>query len=139
MKLHDPDGADDPVTARILSTFFRVYNTLGWGFLEVVYRRSMAHALRQAGALVVEEAPQSVYFDGQHVGEYRADLLVDGSVVVELKAVSQLAPEHRAQVVNFLRASRVERGLLLNFGPKPEIKRVVFDNDRKRARDPQFP
>ena len=139
MKQHDLDGVDDPVTARVLATFFRVYNTLGWGFLEVVYRRSMAHALRQAGASVVEEAPQSVYFDGRHVGEYRADLLVDDTVVVELKVVSQLAPEHRAQVINLLRASRIERGLLLNFGPKPEIKRIVFGNDRKRAHDPRVP
>ncbi len=72
-------------------------------------------------------------------GEYRADLLVDNSVVVELKAVSQLASEHRAQIVNLLRATRIERGLLLNFGPKPEIKRIVFDNRRKRAHDPPLP
>lgn len=139
MKQHDLHSADDKVTARVLATFFQVYNTLGWGFLEVVYRRSMAHALRSAGAHVIEEAPQSVYFEEHHVGEYRADLLVDSAVVVELKAVTQLAPEHRAQVVNFLRASRMERGLLLNFGPKPEIKRIVFHNHRKRREDPPLP
>jgi GxxExxY protein len=136
VKLRLGDPSEDSCTARILASYFRVYNTLGWGHLEIVYRRAMTHALRAAGAKVVEEAPQAVYFEGHLVGEYRADLLVDDEVIVELKAAERLAPEHRAQVVNYIKASRLERGLLLNFGPRPEIKRIIFTNDQKKGLPP---
>lgn len=139
MKLHETETELDETTGRVLKAFFRVYNTLGWGFLEVVYRRSMARVLRRAGATVIEEAPQAVVFEGETVGEYRADLLVDRAVIVELKAVDRLCPEHRAQVINYLRASNIERGLLLNFGPTPEIKRIVYANARKSHCSLPFP
>lgn len=122
-----------------MAACYRVYNTLGWGFLEVVYRRSVARVLRELGADVVEEAPQVVYFEGAPVGEYRADLLVDGEVIVELKAVERFAPAHRTQLINYLKASRIERGLLLNFGPHPEVKRLILTNDRKVPSVLQFP
>ena len=125
-------------TKRIVDGYYRVYNALGWGFLEAVYRRALANALRKAGASVEPESRHVVYFDGDPVGEYRADLLVDGAIVVEVKAVARLAPEHKAQVINYLRASHLEVGLLLNFGPAPEVRRVLFTNDRKRI-PPPFP
>lgn len=131
MKLHTTAPDADSCTRRIMAAYYRVYNTLGWGFLEVVYRRSVARVLRELGAGVVEEAPQVVYFEGAPVGEYRADLLVDGEVIVELKAVERLAPAHRTQLINYLKASTIERGLLLNFGPRPEVKRLILTNDRK--------
>lgn len=109
MKLQISNPASDGETGRVLAAFFYVYNRLGWGFLEIVYRRSMARVLRKAGAEVQEEAPQAVHFDGAVVGEYRADLCV-GRLIVEVKAVDRLVPEHRAQLINYLRASRIERG-----------------------------
>jgi GxxExxY protein len=130
------DPSSDECTSRILDAYFRVYNTLGWGYLESVYRRSMVHALVKVGARVEAERSQPVYFDGHLVGEFRVDLIVDEAVIVELKAVERLAAEHRAQVINYLKASSLERGLLLNFGPKPEFKRIVFTNDRKKVYPP---
>jgi GxxExxY protein len=126
---HDERFAEDG-TARILDAYYYIYNKLGWGFLEVVYRRSMVQVLRRLGASVAIEVPQAVRLDGEVVGEYRADLVVDGKVLVELKAADRLAPEHRAQVINYLRASGLETGLLLNFGPKPEFKRIVLSRHR---------
>jgi len=80
---------------------------------------------------VIQEARIAVYYDDQVAGEYFADLLVAGAVIVELKAVKRLLPEHEAQLLNYLKATPYEVGLLLNFGPKPEIKRKAFDNSRK--------
>lgn len=121
----------DPTTYRILGAYFRVYRTLGWGFLESVYRRSMVVALQEAGARVATEAVLPVHFSGTLVGEFRADLIVDNEVIVELKAAESLAPEHHAQVINYLKASTFERALLLNFGPKPAYERLVLANARK--------
>jgi GxxExxY protein len=119
------------LTDKIISAFYTVYNTLGYGFLEKVYRNAMTIELRKQGLAVVPEAPIRVYYDGQVVGEYFADLLVAGAVLVELKAARQLADDHQAQLLNYLKATPYEVGLLLNFGPKPEIKRKAFDNSRK--------
>jgi GxxExxY protein len=119
------------VTDLIIKAFYRVYGELGYGFLEKVYRNSMAIELRKLGLDVVPEACIAVYYDGQVVGEYFADLLVADAVIVELKAVRKLLEEHEAQLLNYLKATPYEVGLLLNFGPKPEIKRKVFDNARK--------
>ena len=119
------------VTEKIINAFYTVYNALGYGFLEKVYRNAMAIQLDKLGLTVVPEAPIQVYYDGHLVGEYFADLLVNGAVIVELKAVRQLAEQHEAQLLNYLKATPYEVGLLLNFGPKPQIKRRAFDNDRK--------
>jgi len=119
------------ITELIIKAFYKVYNTLGYGFLEKVYRNALAIELRKMGLEVILEARIVVYYDGEVVGEYFADLLVAGVVIVELKAVKRLLEEHEAQLLNYLKATPYEVGLLLNFGPKPEIKRKAFDNSRK--------
>ena len=116
------------VTELILKAFFEVYRRLGYGFLEKVYENSTAIAARRLGLTVTQQAPISVYFGETVVGEYFADLLVNDLVIVELKGVKALAEEHEAQLLNYLKATRYEVGLLLNFGPKPQCKRKVYDN-----------
>lgn len=118
-------------TERIIGVFWDVYKELGHGFLESVYEHAMAIALRQAGLEVARQVPISVRFRGELVGEYRADLIVQRTVLVELKAAIAIDPAHEAQALNYLRATDIEVGLLLNFGPKGQIKRFVFDNNRK--------
>ncbi|HET7089270.1 MAG TPA: GxxExxY protein [Anaerolineae bacterium] len=119
------------ITDLILKAFYQVYGVLGYGFLEKVYENSMAIAARKLGLVVKQQEPIVVHFDGEVVGEYAADLLVNGVVIVELKAVKLLADEHEAQLLNYLKATPYEVGLLLNFGPKPQHKRKVFDNSLK--------
>lgn len=119
------------ITEKILAAFYLVYNALGYGFLEKVYQNAMAIELRRMGVPAVAEAKIEVYYDGEVVGEYFADLLVVGKVIVEIKAVKELAPEHEAQLLNYLKATPYEVGLLLNFGPAPQKKRLAFDNQRK--------
>ncbi len=120
------------LTDKIIACFFAVYNTLGYGFLESVYLRAMVIELQRMGLQVQVEYPIRVYYAGQVVGEFFADLLVEGLVVVELKAVSTISTQHEAQLLNYLNATRHEVGLLLNFGHKAEIKRKVYDNDLKK-------
>jgi GxxExxY protein len=119
------------ITELIIKAFYKVYNTLGYGFLEKVYRNALAIELRKLGLEVSPEARILVYYEGEVVGEYFADLLVASVVLVELKAVEKLMKGHEAQLINYLKATPYEVGLLLNFGPRPEIKRKAFDNDRK--------
>jgi GxxExxY protein len=119
------------ITELIIKAFYKVYNTLGYGFLEKVYRNALAIEIQKLGLEVAPEARILVYYEGEVVGEYFADLLVAGVVLVELKAVEKLMEGHEAQLINYLKATPYEVGLLLNFGPKPEIKRKAFDNDRK--------
>lgn len=119
------------ITERIIAAFYIVYNTLGYGFLEKVYRNAMAIELRKMGIEVIMEAPITVFYGGEMIGEYYADLLVAGKVVVELKAVKEFAPEHEAQLLNYLKATPYEVGLLLNFGPSAQKKRLAYDNSRK--------
>jgi GxxExxY protein len=119
------------VTELIIKAFYTVYNTLGYGFLEKVYRNALTIELKKLGLEARQEVPITVYYDDQIVGEYFADIVVADTVIVELKAVRKLAEEHEAQLLNYLKATPYEVGLLLNFGPKPEIKRKAFDNARK--------
>ncbi len=119
------------VTNFILKAFYRVCNALGYSFLEKVYCNALVIELRKLGLDALQELPIDVYYDGKKVGEYRADLLVAGTVLVELKAVRKLLPQHEAQLLNYLKATQYEVGLLLNFGPRPEIKRKAFENSRK--------
>ncbi len=119
------------ITELIIKAFYKVYNALGYGFLEKVYRNALVIELRKLGLEVIPEARIRVYYEGEVVGEYFADLLVAGVVIVELKAMRSLLEEHEAQLLNYLKATPYEVGLLLNFGPKPEIKRKAFDNSRK--------
>ena len=124
------------LTERIIGAFYEVYNELGFGFLESVYHRAMLHALTQAGLLAETEVGLPVYFRGCLVGDFSADIFVERAVILELKAVEELHPAHEAQLLNYLKASPIELGLLLNFGPKPRVRRLIFSNDRKRSRPP---
>jgi GxxExxY protein len=122
----------EDITDKIFQAFFKVvYADLGYGFLEKVYENAMVIALRSMGLNVKNQERITVYFQGQVVGEYFADLLVEDKVIVELKAASRLLIEHEAQLLNYLRATPYEVGLILNFGPKPDFRRKVFANHRK--------
>ena len=119
------------LTQQIIGVFYSVYNVLGYGFLEKVYENSMALRLRSAGLSVSQQEPIRVYFDGEVVGEYFADLVVERQVIVELKAAAALEDAHEAQLLNYLKATRYEVGLLLNFGPKAQVVRKIYSNHRK--------
>lgn len=111
--------------------FFDVYNELGYGFLESVYREAMTIALESAGLHVEKEFALEARFRGQVVGVFKTDFLVNGCVIVELKALKELGSAHEAQTLNYLRAGVLEVGLLFNFGPQPQIRRLAFSNERK--------
>ncbi|MGH9455886.1 MAG: GxxExxY protein [Terriglobia bacterium] len=119
------------LTQKTIGVFYDVYNELGHGFLESVYEAAMTIALRKTGLCAVQQAPIAVCFHGQLVGDFRADLLVERAVIVELKAAKAIDSAHEAQILNYLKATEIEVGLLMNFGQKPEVKRFVFDNGRK--------
>lgn len=120
------------LTEEIIRIFYKVYNKLGYRFLEKVYENSMIIELARSGIPAKAQSPIRVEYDGNVVGEYFADILVDDNVIVELKAVKNLSPDIEAQMLNYLKATDKEVGLILNFGPKPEIKRKLFDNSRKK-------
>ena len=113
------------ITGEIISSFYAVYNELGFGFLESVYVRALAIELFQRRMNVAREVPVTVYYKGVTVGTYRADLVVAETVVVEAKAGEHTAESDRIQLLNYLRASGKEVGLLLHFGPKATLKRVI--------------
>jgi GxxExxY protein len=119
------------ITDLIIKAFYAVYGTLGYGFLEKVYVTALVIELRKLGLQVASEVAIKVYYLGHEVGDYSADLLVAGVVLVEVKAAQALAVEHHAQLLNYLKATPYEVGLLLNFGPKPDVKRKAYDNVRK--------
>ena len=121
----------EDLTRRIIEIFYKVYNALGYGFLEKVYENALRIEFGKSGLAVEPQAPIKVHYAQQIIGEYYIDLLVEDCVIVEIKAVKSLLKEHEAQLLNYLKASKMEVGLLLNFGPKPEITRKIFDNHRK--------
>jgi GxxExxY protein len=120
------------LTEKIIGVFYAVYNEVGYGFLESVYEGAMEIALSEAGLTVQRQVPIDVWFRGHQVGTFFADLLVEGLVILELKSARAIDPVFEAQLLNYLRATAIEVGLLLNFGPKPEVKRLAFDNERKK-------
>ena len=122
----------EELTAKILSVFYKVYNELGHGFLESVYEAALALALEEAGFAVKKQVPITVWFHHQPLGTFFADILVNETVLLELKAVRALESSHEAQLLNYLRATDIEVGLLLNFGPRPEFKRHLFENTKKK-------
>ncbi|MGD9561610.1 MAG: GxxExxY protein [Pyrinomonadaceae bacterium] len=124
------------LTDKIIGTFYEVYNELGFGFLESVYEDAMVIALEEKGLEVGQQISVPVWFRGRSIGTFAADLLVEHRVIVELKAVSQLVEAHVAQLMHYLRATEVEVGLVMNFGLRPEFKRRVFENARKRPTEP---
>lgn len=119
------------ITESILSRFFHVYNILGYGFLEKVYENALALTLRKTGRSVSQQVPIKVFFEETLVGDYFTDIIVDNAVVVEVKAAEGLHDVHEAQLLNYLKATDLEVGLLLNFGEKPQFKRRIFTNDLK--------
>jgi len=118
-------------TQRIIQAFYKVYNTLGFGFLERVYQNSLFLELKEAGFHCHAQQPIKVYYNEQQVGDYYADIVVDNSIILELKAAEALCEAHEFQLINYLKATEIEIGLLLNFGKQPEFKRKIFSNDRK--------
>jgi len=121
------------VTDGILKAFYKVYNSLGYGFLEKVYENALLIELAHSGLQVLQQQPIQVFYEQQVVGEYFADLLVNDLIILELKTAESLRNEHIAQLTNYLKATRKEVGLLLNFGPKPEFKRIVFSTSFQKS------
>ena len=119
------------LTEKIISIFYRVYNKLGYGFLEKIYENAMMLEFKKEGITAVSQSPIKVLYEDEIIGEYYADILVDNKVIVEIKASRRLVNENEAQLLNYLKATEIEVGLLLNFGAKPEVKRKIFDNSIK--------
>jgi GxxExxY protein len=124
------------LTERIIGAFYDVYNELGFGFLESVYHQALLFALAESGVRAESQMKLPVYFRGQIIRDFVADIFVERAVILELKAADELCSAHVSQLLNYLKASPIELGLLLNFGPKPRVRRFVFSNDRKRSRPP---
>ncbi|WP_428656651.1 GxxExxY protein [Runella sp.] len=119
------------LTSVIIKSFYKVYNTLGYGFLEKVYENAMMLEMRKLGLLCSKQIPIDVFYEGERVGNYYADIIVENCVILELKAADVLMPEHEAQLTNYLKATDIEVGLLLNFGKEAQSKRKVFSNEYK--------
>lgn len=120
------------LTDKVINCFFKVYNTLGYGFLEKVYERALIIELSKIGLKVESQKPIKVHYDKQVIGDYYADIMVNDIVILELKAVEILCEQHELQLINYLKATEIEIGLLLNFGKKPEVKRKIFSNNFKK-------
>jgi len=123
------------LTERIIGIFYDVYNELGYGFLESVYEESLVIALRDGGVAVDRQVQLPVWFRERKVGDFRADLMVEGKILVELKSARSLDSTHEAQLLHYLKSTEIEIGLLLNFGTKPQFRRLLFDNERKKIRE----
>ena len=124
------------LTDSIIKTYYEVYKELGYGFLEKVYQNAMYLELKRIGFAVEAQKQIKVHFRGIVVGEYYADLIIDQTVILELKASDVLVYENELQLLNYLRATDIEIGSLLNFGKRPEFKRMIFTNDRKQLKNP---
>ena len=129
-----PELKHKEITHQIIRVFFDVYNELGHGFLESVYQKSLAVAFQSAGVNVRTRVKIPVWFRGQRAGQFEGDMLVEECVLLELKVARCLERSHIAQILNYLRATDIEVGILLNFGLKPEFKRVILDNSSKAKR-----
>jgi GxxExxY protein len=119
------------LTDKIIRIFYKVYNKLGYGFLEKVYENAMIIEFKREGIPAISQYPIEVFYQDETIGEYYADIFVDEKVIVEIKAAKHLVEENEAQLLNYLKATDIEVGLLFNFGAKPEVKRKAFDNIRK--------
>jgi GxxExxY protein len=138
MTMSGEGRAHGEVTERVIGIFYDVYNELGHGFLEIIYEQALAIALGEAGIQFEQQRPISVWFRGQQIGEFRADVIVEGRVLLELKAARAIDEVHGKQLLNYLRATEIEVGLLLNFGLKLQFRRLVYENERKGIRvDPR--
>jgi len=122
---------EEELTGKIIKVFYKVYNTLGYGFIESIYHNAMILELGNAGLRVETQKPIAVYYEARIVGSFYADLIVENRVILELKAKEKLVEAHEVQLINYLRATEIEIGLLLNFGKTPEFKRKFFSNMNK--------
>jgi GxxExxY protein len=123
------------LTEKIIGIFYEVYNELGDGFLESIYQGSLVIALREAGLSVQEQLLIPVWFRNCQVGEFRSDMLIEHNVLLELKSARALDPSQEAQLLHYLKSTEIEVGLLLNFGQRPQFRRLIFDNQRKKIRE----
>ncbi len=127
------------LSGKIIKAFYKVYNELGFGFSEKVYENALIMELRSMNLVCVKQKPVKVFYNGQIVGEYFADVIVNEAIVLELTATDAIVEEYEYQLINQLKASELEMGLLLNFGQTPQFKRKVFTNDRKNIQPFKFP
>ena len=125
------EGKHSDLTGKILGAFFQLHKEMGYGFSEKVYQASFAILLEELGLVVEQQKPIKVYFHDRVVGEYIADMVINDAVLLELKAIERLADVHSAQLLNYLKSTEIEVGLLLNFGPQAEFRRKIYDNSRK--------
>ena len=125
------EGKDSDLTGKILGAFFQLHKEMGFGFSEKVYQAALAILLEELGMIGEQQKPIKVYFHDKVVGEYVADMVVNSVVLLELKAVEKLVDAHSAQLLNYLKSTEIEVGLLLNFGPQAEFRRKIYDNARK--------
>jgi len=123
------------LTKKIIGVFCDVYNELGYGFLESVYEESLVISLDEAGLRLERQLAIPVWFRGHQVGQFRGDILVEGKVLLELKSTRTLEAAHEAQLLHYLKSTEIEIGLLLNFGSRPQFRRLLFDNQRKKIRE----
>jgi GxxExxY protein len=121
----------EETTQGIIKAFYHVYNNLGFGFLEKVYENSLAIELAANGFDIKRQVPVYVHYRGEKVGDYFADMIVNDKVILELKATEDISIAHRNQLINYLKATTMEVGLLMNFGEKPKFERFIFTNDKK--------
>ena len=122
----------EQLTERLIGAYYTLYNELGHGFLESIYKKAFGLLLQELRIEFKEEYPIQVFYRGVALGEFRIDLLVESCVIVELKAMKNIEQAHERQVTNYLRSTNLEVGLLFNFGPKPQFRRLIFDNERKQ-------
>ena len=121
----------EQITQKVIQSVYKVYNTLGYGFLEKVYENARAVELNKMGFQVEQQKNIKVFYENEEVGDYFGDLVVNNLIIVELKASETIGKEHEAQLINYLKATNKEVGLLLNFGKTAQLKRKIFTNDRK--------
>jgi GxxExxY protein len=114
------------LTEKIITAFYKVYNTLGYGFLEKVYENALLVELRKTGVKAESQKPVNVFYEEIKVGEYFADIIIEDKIILELKTSEKISKEHEYQLINYLKATGIEIGLLLNFGKEPEFKRKIF-------------
>lgn len=119
------------ITEKIIKAFYNVYNSLGYGFLERVYENAMMIELKSLNLNCEKQKQIKVFYKNENVGEYYADIIVEDKVIIELKAAEGIVDEHEHQLLNYLKATEIEVGLLLNFEKKPQFKRQIFENSFK--------
>ncbi|MGZ4033756.1 MAG: GxxExxY protein [Bacteroidia bacterium] len=130
------DLINGDITDKIIKAFYNVYNTLGYGFLERVYENALFNELTDMGLNCERQKPIDVFYKEEKVGSYFADIIVEDKIILELKAAAGIAEEHEFQLINYLKATEIEIGLLLNFGKKPQFKRKIFTNNHVKNINP---